>query len=120
MRGPCQRLCSPRTAQPEGALPRAAARGLRTERQGQHDGQNAYLFYISADGSWRFQKISPTDLFPESPKHEIFVYPKRDRFVHAGGTTNTLLVRAVGHHFTFFANNLKLGEADDTDSETYS
>jgi hypothetical protein len=86
----------------------------------QHDGQNAYVFDVSTDGSWTFQNISPIDLFPESPKHEIFVYPQRDQFIHTGGAANTLLVRAIGHHFTFFANNLKLGEADDTDSEPYT
>jgi hypothetical protein len=79
----------------------------------QHDGQNAYIFDISTDGSWRFQKITANSFFPDTPNREIFVLPTRDQYLHAG-RTNTLLVRAIGGHFTFYGNNFKLGEVDDS------
>lgn len=84
----------------------------------QNDGLNGYAFDISTAGQWGFQRISPNELFPDQPNREIFVYPKKDPYIHSGGATNTLFIRAIGGRFTFYANNLKLGEVADNDPLT--
>jgi hypothetical protein len=80
----------------------------------QHDGLNAYIFDISTAGQWRFYKIAANAFFPDKPNEEIFLLPTSDKRIHSGGAANTLLVRVIGGRFTFYANNFKLGEWDDT------
>jgi hypothetical protein len=81
----------------------------------QHDGQNAYIFDISTNGEWRFWKITANSLFPDEPNRTFFVLPTADPYIHLGGGANTIFVRAVGGHFTLYANNFRLGEVDDSD-----
>jgi hypothetical protein len=85
----------------------------------QREGQHGYLFDISPAGVWRFAKVSASVVAPDSPNVETFVWPTRDRNLHVGNAANTILVRAVGGHFTFYANNVRLGEATDTDSDRF-
>jgi hypothetical protein len=71
----------------------------------QHDGLNAYILDISSDGRWRFRRIAPNAYFPDQPNEQIFILPTRDPFIRAGGAANTLLIHAVGGHFTLYANH---------------
>ncbi len=80
----------------------------------QHGGLNSYLFDISTAGQWRFRRIAANAYFPDQPNEQIFVLPKSDAFIRTGGATNILLIHAVGGRFTFYANNFKLGEVDDS------
>ena len=84
------------------------------QHDGQHDGQNAYIFDISTAGEWRFWKMTANSLFPDQPNLTFFVLRTPDQYIHSGGSANTLFVRAIGGHFTLYANNFKQGEVDDS------
>ncbi len=76
---------------------------LRRTSQG-----NYYKFSIDSNGKWRFSKVvnnTLTEILPFVPNSAI----------HQGANAvNTLKVRAIGSHFTFFVNGIEVGEADDS------
>jgi len=69
---------------------------------------NYYLFSIDSNGKWRFSKVvnnTFADILPFVPNSAIH---------HGANEVNTLKVRAIGTHFTFFVNGIQVGEADDS------
>jgi hypothetical protein len=69
---------------------------------------NYYLFSIDSNGKWRFSKVvnnTFADILPYVPNSAIH---------HGANAVNTLKVRAIGTHFTFFVNGIQVGEADDS------
>src|SRR5262249_24167785 len=69
---------------------------------------NSYLYGISADGRWVFAKFS-------SGTPSVLAGDAVTTAAHKGlSATNTLQVVAKGSHFTFFANGIQVGKADDS------
>lgn len=69
---------------------------------------NYYAFQIDSNGKWHFFKVvneKATDIQPYVPNGAIH---------HGLHTNNLLKVRAIGPHFDFYVNGVKVGQADDS------
>jgi hypothetical protein len=68
---------------------------------------DAYAFEVDSNGKWAFDVIkgdNATSLVDVTPNAAIKT---------GLGASNTLRVRAVGSHFTFFVNGVQVGQVDD-------
>jgi serine/threonine protein kinase len=69
--------------------------------------QSYYVFGVSASQQWTFVRVA-------NGEHTAIVAPTTDTHLARGlNASNTITVRMRGSHFTFYANGVMIGQADD-------
>jgi hypothetical protein len=69
---------------------------------------DSYAFEVDANGKWAF------DVFNGDDATSVVDVTPNAAIKTGLGVTNVLRVRAVGSHFTFFVNDVQVGQADDS------
>src|SRR5262249_40920082 len=69
---------------------------------------DSYAFEVDANGKWAF------DVFKGDDATSLVDVTANPAIKSGLGAINTLRVRAVGSHFTFFVNDVQVGQADDS------